>query len=387
MNSSGLYVHIPFCTTKCGYCDFYSVPLGCAQGTSRVVSAIVTELDNRLERTPFSIRTIFVGGGTPTVLPTRDLDRLFSKLHTVAQEHPVEEFTVEANPGTLTGEALSILVAAGVDRISIGAQSWHAAELRSLGRLHSPADVQRSVELARAHAIARLNLDLIFGIPGQTKEAWRTSLEKTLDTGVEHVSCYALTYEPGTLLTERMHAGRVTPCDEAVEADMYGLAVEMLRSAGFEQYEISNFAKPGQRCLHNLIYWRQEPYIAAGPSASGFINGQRYRNVPDIAEYTRSVEEHGMAAAETEHVSELTLAGELLMMQLRLNDGVDLRRFEERTGISPRQAFRDCLRNFTRAGLIDDARDRIALTDAGRLVADSIVADMYAELHADRTTA
>jgi oxygen-independent coproporphyrinogen-3 oxidase len=321
------------------------------------------------------------------VLPPEDLERLFSMLQSVARKHPVEEFTVEANPGTLTRDALSILTLAGVDRISIGAQSWDAADLRSLGRSHAPADVERSIRLTRAHGIARLNLDLIFGIPGQTTESWRTSLEKTLDTGVDHVSCYALTYEPGTPLTERMHAGRVSPCDEDIETEMYGLAMKMLRSAGYEQYEISNFARPGQQCLHNLIYWRQEPYIAVGPSAAGFVNGIRYKNVPNIARYAHAVEKDGEAVAEIEPVSELTLAGELLMMQLRLSEGVDVRRFEERTGIAPGEEFRDSLRRFTDAGLMHHTPERLTLTDAGRLVADGIIADMYAELHANHATA
>lgn len=376
----GLYAHIPFCQTKCGYCDFYSVALN-NRPTSPLVSAVAGELNRRTSDAAVDIRTIFVGGGTPTVLPHSDLRRLMDAFQAITTMNDVVEFTVEANPATVDDEKLSILTEAGINRISLGAQSWHTNELATLERLHAPEDTTKGVEAVRRHGVGRINLDLIFGIPGQTLDTWRESLRRTIDLGVDHVACYGLTYEKGTPLTAQLDAGRIDRIDESLEADMYLLAIDTLAEHGYEQYEISNFARPGQVCLHNMTYWRHEPYIGVGPSACGCVDGLRYKNVANVEAYVRRMDEFGDAVAESEHVTGAALAGEAIMMQLRLNEGIDVGEFLRTTGINPLTACQRTLERFAELGLMNVSHDTLSLTRRGRLLADSIILDLFTELH------
>jgi oxygen-independent coproporphyrinogen III oxidase len=379
MTGFGLYVHIPYCETKCGYCDFYSVPLR-DRAVSPLVDAVVAELRSRTSDLVHPIRTIFVGGGTPTVLPASDLKTLMAALADVVREHPIDEFTVEANPGTVTDEKTAMLAAAGVDRVSMGAQSWHVDELASLERLHSPDDIGPGVATLRRHGIGRVNLDLIFGIPGQTVSTWTESLDLTVGLNVDHICCYGLTYEPGTRLTAQRRVGTVIPCEEDIEVQMYRHATSALRGYGFEQYEISNFAKPNQRCTHNMTYWRNEPYIGIGPSAAGYVDGERYKNVPDAARYVSMMNEAGNAVVEREQVSGVVLAGETIMMQLRLNDGIDLGDFRARTGVDLAGTLGRVLDRFAGDGLLRVCESSVSLTDDGRLVSDAIIGELFSGL-------
>ncbi len=381
MTKCGLYIHIPFCDSKCGYCDFYSIAVK-DRPTAPLVACVIAELRDRLRRGAPTIRTVFIGGGTPTVLQPGELETLFGALREMLSPHAVAEFTVEANPATVDDEKLSILTAAGVDRISMGAQSWHVPELEALERLHSPDDIEPGVALVRAHGIERLNLDLIFGIPGQSMASWTESIDRTLALGVDHLSCYGLTYEEGTRLTAQRRAGRIESCPEGIETDMYLHVIDRLSGAGFEQYEISSFARPGQRCRHNMTYWRNEPYIGAGPSAGGFVNGVRYKNVSDIGDYVKRVSSGLDPANESERVEGPVLAAEIILMQLRLAEGMDLERFAQRTGIDARDALAPSLERHEAAGLVDLSGRALVLTARGRLITDTIIADLYADLFA-----
>jgi oxygen-independent coproporphyrinogen-3 oxidase len=323
---------------------------------------------------------VFIGGGTPTLLSPGELRRLFEPLKAVLAGGVCREFTVEANPATLDDEKASLLVAAGVDRLSLGAQSFHAAELEMLERIHSPQDVAPAVETARRAGIGRLNLDLIFGIPGQTASSWAESLDRAMELEPDHLSMYSLMYEPGTTLTSRRDRGRIQPYNEDQEAELLALAIERVAARGYEQYEISNYARPGQRCLHNLAYWNDEPYVGAGPSAVGYIDGVRYRNVPDVERYCRMMAESGSAVIETETVSRVQLAGELAMLRLRLVDGIDVASFTERTGFVPHAAFARCIEKYTGLGMLVADANTIALTRPAQFVADAIIADFMAEL-------
>jgi len=393
--SYGLYVHVPFCTTKCGYCDFYSIP---AEGRDAggLVDRLLDELTRRLADASGPIATIFVGGGTPTVLPREELARLVEPLARIARAGEararregesgatgpgsIQEFTVEANPGTLDDEKAALLVAAGVDRLSLGAQSFNPAELAVLERLHSPDDIAPAVRIARRAGIRRLNLDLIFGVPGQTLAGWLESLDRAIELDPDHLALYGLTYEPGTTLTRRRDAGRVQPCDDGLEAEMYLAALDATAAAGFQQYEISNFARPGQRCLHNLIYWHNEPYLGVGPSAAGYLRGLRYRNVPDLHRYQQMIDQFGHAVIESERIEGRLLAAETAMLQLRLIDGVDRAAFERRTGFDPHQVFARSIARYEPPGLLSVSPTRIALTRSGLLLADAIIADFMADL-------
>ncbi len=375
----GLYVHIPFCETKCGYCDFYSVALK-GRDPAPLVDRVMHELETRLRAAGRKIHTIFCGGGTPTLLPIGPLQRLLDALTRVRAVHPVGEFTVEANPATVDDEKAALLAAAGVTRVSMGAQSFHPAELATLERIHQPQDVPRSVRVLRRSGIPQLNLDLIFGIPGQTMRTWQESLHRAIELEPDHLACYGLTYEPGTRFTALRAQGKLQPCDEGLETEMYLCAIDTLEDAGFEQYEISNFARPGCRCRHNLIYWRNHDYIGVGPSAAGCLRGRRYKNVADISAYIRRMDAEGSAEAESETLDPPRRMVEMVMMQLRLRDGLSVSAFRQRFGMDPRSLFRDPLQRWQSHGIVRVDDERIALTRRGLLVADAVIRELAAAI-------
>lgn len=379
MSRAGLYVHLPFCETKCGYCDFYSVPLE-GRTTRPVVDAIRRELHLRLESCHDGVKTVFFGGGTPTLLPIDELGEILSDVGRLVSVGTLEEFTVEANPATVEDAKAAMLVAHGVTRVSMGAQSFFPAELAALERLHSPDDIPTSVEVLRRNGIGQINLDLIFGIPGQTLDSWRESLRRAIDLGPDHIACYGLTFEPGTRLTSQLKSGRVTPCDEGLEADMFLATIDVLGAAGFRQYEISNFARPGCESKHNLVYWRNEPYIGVGPSAAGCIDGRRYKNVADLSAYVRRIEAGGDAEVESEVIDREKLALEMILMQLRLNEGLSLADFKRRTGLDPTTAFGGAVDRWIAQGCLTMSADYMALTRRGFLIANRVIADLAGEL-------
>ena len=369
---TGVYVHVPFCETKCGYCDFYSIPLE-GRDTAALTRALLAELHVRVPAVDSPITTIFCGGGTPTLLPLDELAMLLRTIGEVTRSHPVTEFTVEANPGTVDDAKAKLIVDSGVTRVSMGAQSFFEAELAALERIHNPADIPRAVEVLRRSGVTEVSIDLIFGIPGQTPATWRVSLERAIQLEVDHVSCYGLMYEPGTRLTAQRKSGRVTPCDESLEADMYLMMRDVLSAAGYEQYEVSNFAKPGCRSEHNLIYWRNQPYVGVGPSASGCDGRERYKNVADAARYVRMIEADGIAETFRETIDGETLMLEMVLMQLRMLEGLSIEDFHTRTGSEPLALFHPVLDRFVASGHLTVTDSHIALTPEGFLVADSII--------------
>ena len=378
----GLYLHIPFCETKCGYCDFFSVALK-DRDTSPLIERLIRELDSRLADPHPAIHTIFCGGGTPTILPADRLNRLLQSITAAVSMSEVVEFTVEANPATLDDQKVALLVAAGVDRVSMGAQSFFPEELATLERLHSPDDIAPSVGVLRRHGITQINLDLMFGIPGQTQDTWSRSLDRAIKLEPDHIACYGLMYEPGTRLTAQRRRGEVHPCAESLEADLYLYAIDALAKAGYRQYEISNFARPGCECRHNLIYWRNLPYVGVGPSAVGCLQGRRYKNVADVSGYIRLMDERGHAEVESEMVSGQALMHEMILMQLRLVAGLSISDFHRRTGLDPLTLFDAALDHLVNLDLVHVSDTHIALTSAGRLVADSVMVELAAALNPD----
>lgn len=369
-----LYVHVPYCRTICGYCDFYSQVLDNRQ-TGPLVDTLLAELEQRTRASHFEWETIFVGGGTPTTLPPALLKRLLNGLHNSSQHVVTKEFTVEANPATVSDEMADTLVACGVNRISIGAQSFDPSELRVLDRIHRVGDVGRTVVNARRAGIQSLNLDLIFAVPGQTLDAWLRNLETALQLRPDHLSCYGLTYERGTPLYERLASGGVRRADAELEADMYEATIETLSAAGFEHYEISNFARPGARCAHNLVYWRNLPALGIGPSAAGLIDDVRYKNVPDTAEYMRAMSAGRSPVIERERLDRNRRARETMMLGLRLIDGIERAEFAARFGGDPVEMFAEAVSRHAGDGLMEVTEQRLRLTRRGLLVADSIMAD------------
>ncbi len=367
-----LYVHVPYCRRRCGYCDFYSQVAD--ESMPAMVDALLAELRMYCRRQVPQLETLYVGGGTPTVLPPTELRRLLEVIGTY-RAGDAAEFTVEANPATVTPEVAAVLVQAGVNRISIGAQSFVADELRTLERLHGPDDIAATVHLCRAHGLRHVSLDLIFGIPGQTLDSWRSSLEAAVELAPEHISCYALTYEEGTPFQKRRQTGQLNPVDPDVEADMYELTLDLLPAAGYAQYEISNFARAGAECRHNLRYWHNLPYLGVGPSAAGFVDGVRYKNVADTVLYLSAVKAGRLPQVEQERLPPDRRARETAMLMLRLSAGIGRWDFQHRFGVDPLEFFAEAISRHKANGLVEVSSDSVRLTRAGRMLADQVIAD------------
>lgn len=372
---AGLYVHVPFCRAKCGYCDFYSVPIE-GRSASGFVRAALKELAERLPERP--IGTIFVGGGTPTTLPADGLRLL---LMTLSRSAPAaEEFTVEANPATADELKLSLLRECGVDRLSLGVQSFDDGELALLGRIHQSRQIVESVAAARSAGFANLNLDLIHGIPGQSLEGWRGSLRRAVDLDPEHLSCYSLTYEPGTELFLRRRRGEILPANESLEEEMFESTIDELTAAGFEHYEISNFAKPGRRCRANIVYWENREYLGVGPAAVSYLGGVRRRNVADVGRYVALMESGADAVVdEEERLSPRARAGETAIQMLRMTEGINRGAFLKITGFDARTLFAAQIERFDRLGLLEASEVSIRLTRRGLLVANRVMEEFVQE--------
>jgi oxygen-independent coproporphyrinogen-3 oxidase len=373
-----LYVHVPFCFHKCHYCDFYSITRQSPERMARYVDLVLREAEQwaRAERIELRPRTVFFGGGTPTLLPIDQMSRLLDGLRRRIDLGGVNEWTIEANPATVTAEYCQMLRAAGVDRLSFGAQSFDPHELQILERHHDPEDVPRSLDLARAAGFERLNLDLIFAIPGQDLSSWGRSLERAISLGTSHLSCYGLTYEPNTPIAVRRRLGHVTAAEESLELDMLRHTRRRLTEAGLPPYEVSNYARPGEECRHNLVYWTGGNYVGLGPSAASHVEGWRWRNRPHLGEWERAaVSDNALPAIEVETLSPARRAGELAMLELRLSRGVNFSDFAARTNYDARRLWHDVLDRYSRAGLLWISDAAFGLTDRGLVVADALSAE------------
>lgn len=373
----GWYVHLPFCPTKCGYCDFYSLPTR-EDWIDDLVRAVCAEITLRDPHR--SVRSIFVGGGTPTVLPA---DALRTVLDAIPRGDADAEFTVEANPSSADELKLDLLRRCGVNRVSFGAQSFHRDELAVLERLHNPDHISDAVRLARQAGFDNVNLDLIFGVPGQTVPRWLDSLRRAIELGVDHIACYSLMYEEGTALTKRKRLGLLEPCNEDVEAEMYERTIDLLAAAGYAQYEISNFARPGRQCRHNLIYWHNEEYVGVGPSAVSYVDGVRRKNLADVKRYMEGmngdVADTDRLIVESERLTGEPHARETAIQLLRLTSGIDIAAFEGRTGLDPMALFADAVETFGRSGHVCVERGHIRLTRRGLMVANRVMAEFLTE--------
>jgi oxygen-independent coproporphyrinogen-3 oxidase len=373
-----LYVHVPFCFHKCHYCDFYSITRQGDQRMSDFVDLMLREAELWLHA-PVGCaavpRTVFFGGGTPTLLPENLMSRLLAGLRERFDLSRVDEFTVEANPATVDTSYLAMLRANGVDRISFGAQSFDRRELSILERHHDPDDVVRGIECARSAGFSRLNVDLIYAIPGQDLSSWSRSLDAAIALKAPHVSAYNLTYEPNTPMAVRKRLGHFEPVAEDVELAMLHHARGRLATEGYDAYEVSNYAIPGEACRHNLVYWTGGNYIGLGPSAASHVEGWRWRNRPHLGEWERAVSSGTLPATDVEQLSPQQRAGELAMLMLRLAQGIEFVHFSNRTGGDARELFREQLDRLLPAGLITVSDRSVTLTERGIDVADAIAAE------------
>ncbi|MCW5937065.1 MAG: radical SAM family heme chaperone HemW [Fimbriimonadaceae bacterium] len=360
-----IYVHIPFCPSKCGYCDFNSFALS-GEIVPRTVDAIVAEVAGSPHRGR-PAKTVFFGGGTPTFIEASQLARI---LDAVREAHPFApdcEITSEANPGTVDAGKFAAMRQAGFNRISLGAQSFDTSDLVQLGRVHEPGHVGRAVHAARQAGFENLNLDLMFALPGQSLRGWRRNLELALAMAPEHLSLYCLTIEPNTRFYRYQLRGMLDLPDEDRQVAMYEEAVAACEEAGLAQYEISNFARPGRECRHNLAYWRAEEYVGYGPGAVGRVGSLRQTNTKHPAAYCERVETRQPLACEEESVDDPTLRLERLMLGLRLNSGLETAPL----GLRPK-----ALERVLAAGWGELSEGRLRLTPKGRLLHNEVVATL-----------
>jgi oxygen-independent coproporphyrinogen-3 oxidase len=341
--------------------------------TGRLIVGMLRELE-RYQSVDF--RTAYIGGGSPTALPGEQLIELARRIR--RQWPRIEEFTVEGNPGQVEADLLAELRRAGVNRLSFGAQSFRAQELALLGRGHSVEDIGRNVRLARRAGFDNVGLDLIFAIPGSTLGDWQYSVEAAVDLEVQHVSAYSLSFEAGTVFDAWRQAGRLGPVEEELDRAMYAWAVERLGQAGLQQYEISNFARPGCECRHNLGYWGNRPYVGIGPGAASCWHGCRTTNAPDIERYLAAVESGREVPGEVQPVDAEDAICETAVLNLRMRAGIDLAAFRERTGCDALRAFADPIRRYRDLGLLEVTDHCVRLTPGALPIADSVLCDFAA---------
>ena len=373
------YIHVPFCGHHCGYCNFTVI-------TKRadLVGSYLTALERELSwlETPRPVETIFIGGGTPTWLPVRELERLLRLVQewfppareahqSLDDSSDPREFTVEANPGGLDDERLAALAEHGVTRLSLGAQSFHPEKLHALERDHSPDDIRGAFRKARPR-FKSLSLDLIFGAPNESLAQWQADVEAALELAPDHLSTYGLTYERGTTFWGRRARGELVQSPEELERSMYSHVIDRLAAAGYEHYEVSSFARAGHRCRHNETYWAADEYYAAGPGAARYVSGRREVNHRSTTTWLARVLADKSPVAETETLAPADRAREALVLGLRRLEGIDRVAFHARTGFDPDELTGPALRRFIDLGLLSESAGRLRLTRAGLFVSDSI---------------
>lgn len=364
----GLYVHLPFCRQKCFYCDFPSYA-GQEGRMAVYVEALLGELAR--EGAPLRAawgppRTVYLGGGTPTALPPALMERLFAGLREFLAAAPdALEFTCECNPGTVDAAYLSLLRAGGVNRLSLGVQTFDDALLRRIGRIHTAAQARAAVRQARAAGFRNLSLDLMYGLPGQTLAGLEMSVQQALALAPQHISIYGLQVEEGTAFARAQAAGRLAlPSDEESEA-MYDYMTAALPAAGYARYEISNFARPGFESRHNLGYWQDVPYLGVGAAAHSYLDGQRYENPRGIEEYLAALRESGRARREEEPLTRATSMEEFAFLALRTARGIDRARFAARFGCELASVYADAIARMRARGFLEEDAQGVRLTPLG----------------------
>jgi oxygen-independent coproporphyrinogen-3 oxidase len=384
-----LYMHIPFCALKCSYCDFNSYA-SLEELVEPYVDALIAEMDGWSgfagER---AAATVFFGGGTPSLLPIDQVGRIVSAARERFAVEPDAEVTLEANPGTVDPAYLRRLLALGVNRLSLGIQSFHDDELAALDRIHSVAEAEEAYRWAREAGFERINLDLIYGLPEQPMERWQASLNRAVELGPDHMSLYALTVEEGTKLAYDIDRGRAPEPDGDAQAAMYEWSQGRMAEAGYGQYEISNWARPEQECRHNLVYWRNGDWLGLGAGAHSHVGGTRFANVyspkryvdlvretsaagaPDAADFAAPLKSMRQVSYVEEPAPELARA-DTLIMGLRLNEGVSLAEFRRRFDEAAEDAYAATFAELTELGLLERVDERLRLTDRGRLLANEV---------------
>jgi oxygen-independent coproporphyrinogen-3 oxidase len=383
MNPSlSLYLHIPFCRHRCSYCDFntYTSLGDLKEAYAVALCQEIEQVGAMREGKKRPLHTIFFGGGTPSLMPAADIQQILNTVRRSFALAPTAEISMEANPGTVDKEYLTAVKAAGINRLSFGVQSAIASELALLEREHDFATVETAVQLTRDVGLDNFNLDLIYGVPGQTLATWEKSLRAVLALRPSHISCYCLTIEAGTPMQRWLENGRIEPPDPDLAADQYELTCELLASQGYTHYEISNWALPGCECQHNLTYWRNQPYLGMGAGAHGFAGGYRYAIVKQPRTYIRRLRQeqpsyYPLSAAVADHhaVDHTEGMSDTVITQLRLlHEGLDLAAFRTTFGQSLEEAFNGTVSQLQAFGLLWERDGRLLLTEKGWFLSNQV---------------
>jgi oxygen-independent coproporphyrinogen-3 oxidase len=369
----GLYLHFPFCKSKCPYCDFNSYQLKEENQISSYISAFyqeITTYSKKLKKN--KVKTIYLGGGTPTILSGVQIYNILEFCKSKFTIDKDAEITIEANPGTLDGKKLKLLIESGINRLSLGAQSFNNLFLKKLGRIHNTQDIIDSYYLARKEGFNNINIDIMFALPDQTTEDLQITLKKAISLKPDHLSLYNLTIKPGTEYYKKYKKGKLKLPNEDEEFDMYNWAIKFLEESGFEHYEISNFARPYKRSMHNLIYWQNKPYLGIGAGAYSFIRGYRYMNFKDPARYVKEVMDDKLPIDNGEKLSLRKRMIETIILGLRTKDGVGYIKFKARFGVNLNDIFSEQVIKSVNLGLLQKDDYRIKLTKKGIFLANTV---------------
>lgn len=363
-----LYVHIPFCIKKCSYCDFVSFANSKALVNDYLISLEkeVSLYKDKIKN--YNIETIFIGGGTPTSLDKIEFKRLLDIIDagfSLLKNKNYIEYTVEANPKTITPDIGKLLHEYGVNRVSLGLQSSNENELKILGRAHTFNDIKESISILRKNKINNINVDLIYGVPTQTLSTFKKSLEDVISLSIEHISCYSLILEEGTKLYEKEKSGEIILPSEDEDLSMYEMAIEILKKNGYNQYEISNFAKKNMECRHNIVYWKNKEYLGLGASAHGFIDKERYSNANNLEEYSYFIGENKHPITHKEKITKEMLFEEWVFLRLRMKDGILYKDINSEFGIDFKEKYFNILKKLESEQLINFDNERLNLTTKG----------------------
>ena len=367
---NAVYIHIPFCLKKCHYCDFLSFAQ--PEQMEQYVSALLAEMQLAVQRYAVQAKTIFIGGGTPSCLPEPLLEQILQAVQQYFVTPALQEYTLEANPGTLSAEKLRLLKQYGVNRLSLGVQSDNAEQLQLLGRIHSFAQAKEAVQLARKAGFSNLNLDFMYGLPGQTLAQWQQTLTQALAMAPQHLSLYQLKIEEGTRLETWLKQGKISEFDDELALKMYRLAQTMLAEQGYIQYEISNYARQGFASAHNQVYWRTENYLGVGLGACSWVRPLRWNNQFDLAAYTAQIAAGELPQQQPERLTELEQMEETVFMALRMNCGLSKAVFARRFGKPVETVFASALQRSVEQGWLQETADAYYLTEEGRVLGNLV---------------
>lgn len=361
------YVHIPFCTQICYYCDFSKVFIK-NQPVDAYLEALIKEFESYQIS---SLKTLYIGGGTPTAITAKQLDYLLSHLQQHLQLDQLEEFTIEANPGDLTEDKIAVLRQSAVNRISLGVQTFNDKQLKQIGRSHTEAQIYATIASLKEAGFQNISIDLIYALPGQTIQQVKENVAKALSLDIPHLSLYSLILEHHTVFMNKMRRGKLHLPTEDLEAEMFEYIISEMEASGFEHYEISNFTKPGFESRHNLMYWNNDEYFGCGAGASGYLDGIRYRNRIPIQHYLKAVAD-GNARLSEEVLTKEEMMEEELFLGLRKKSGVSVSRFQEKFGLSFESRYGPVVRELQNQGLLVEDKDFIRMTKKGLFLGDSV---------------